>query len=202
MSMLYACLRSPRRPDVAVAVAKAFSPRLQRYGNACVVLDVGGLGRLLGEAQTIGELIAEQLNALIPDRSDDLRRSARGASREEDLRRSASREEARSAPSASRAPDPRSRVAIAATQIGAMLLSSAHPGLTVVTGDIASALAPVRLDVLRQVAEDIHDITMSAEAPWRSLKSASREEDPARSAGSASRDPVNPRDPRPVIRVP
>ena len=46
-----------------------------------------------------------------------------------------------------------SRVAIRwlPTQIGAMLLSSAHPGLTVVTGDMAAALAPVRLEVLQQV---------------------------------------------------
>ena len=47
------------------------------------------------------------------------------------------------------------RVAVAPTQIGAMLLSSAHPGLTVVTGDVASALAPVRLEVLRHVLAEM-----------------------------------------------
>jgi protein ImuB len=51
---LYACVRAPRAPDLPIAVAKDFSPRWQRYGDACVVLDVGGLGRLLGDAQAIG----------------------------------------------------------------------------------------------------------------------------------------------------
>jgi hypothetical protein len=74
MSLLYACLRSPDRPDMAVAVAKEFSPRLQRYGSDCVVLDVGGLERLLGESQTIGNLIADQLDgALIADSLDGTR---------------------------------------------------------------------------------------------------------------------------------
>jgi protein ImuB len=149
--MLYACLRSPRwtretkTPDVAVAVAKDFSPRLQRYGSDCVVLDVGGLGRLLGEPQAIG---------------DELTRAcaARSASRDEDPQRSA-------------------RVAVAPTQVGAMLLSSAHPGLTVVTGDLPSALAPMRLEVLRHVLDEIHGGTMVREKdPRRSVRSASREE--------------------------
>ena len=59
-----------------------------------------------------------------------------------------------------------------------MLLSSAHPGLTVVTGDLASALAPVRLEVLRQVLAEIRGVTMSREA-----------------------DPADPRDPRPVKMI-
>ena len=233
MSLLYACLRSPDRPDAAVAVAKEFSPRLQRYGSDCVVLDVSGLGRLLGESQTIGNLIADQLGITdlshgtqitritdpshgtqitritdpsygtrisristdlsqgtpisadpheadprrFESREESLQRSARSASREEALQRSASRE------------DPRSRVAIAPTQIGAMLLSSAHPGLTVVTGDIASALAPVRLEVLRQVLAEIRGVTMSRdEDPRKSARSASREKDLRESAQSASRE--------------
>ena len=37
-----------------MAIARAFSPRLQRYGADCVVCDVSGLGRLLGEPPGIG----------------------------------------------------------------------------------------------------------------------------------------------------
>lgn len=166
MSSLYACLRSPGS-DVAVAVAKEFSPRLQRYGSDRVVLDVGGLGRLLGEPQAIGDELVSRMT----DLSDGTLIST--DFHEVDPRRSASRE------------DPRSRVAIAATQIGAMLLSSAHPGLTVVTGDIASALAPIRLEVLRQVLAEIRGVTMSGEKdPLRSAQSASCEKDPR----SASRE--------------
>ena len=69
MSPLYACLRSPRMPDVAVAVAENFSPRLQRHGRDCVVLDVSGLGRLLGEPPVIGAELASQ----IADLSDGTR---------------------------------------------------------------------------------------------------------------------------------
>ena len=49
---------------------------------------------------------------------------------------------------------------MAPTQIGALLLSSAFPGLTVVTDDVASALAPVRLEVLSHVCGEIHGATM------------------------------------------
>jgi protein ImuB len=51
---LYACLRSPRAPETAMAVARDFSPRIERHGAATVVLDVSGLGRLLGDAHAIG----------------------------------------------------------------------------------------------------------------------------------------------------
>jgi hypothetical protein len=51
---LYACIRTPRTPDVALAVAKDFSPRVQRHASGCMVLDVGGLGQLLGDARAIG----------------------------------------------------------------------------------------------------------------------------------------------------
>ena len=57
---LYACLRTPASPGVALTVAKEFSPRVQRYGSDCVVLDVSGLGRLLGDPQTIGSEIADR----------------------------------------------------------------------------------------------------------------------------------------------
>lgn len=57
---LFACLYSPRRPDAVLAIAKDFSPRIQRYGSSSVVLDVSGLGRLLGDAEAIAaELVRE-----------------------------------------------------------------------------------------------------------------------------------------------
>jgi protein ImuB len=55
---LFACLYTPE-PSAAArdrlsAIAQAFSPRFERYGETAVALDVSGLGRLLGDAQTIG----------------------------------------------------------------------------------------------------------------------------------------------------
>ena len=61
---LYACLRTPASPDVALTVAKEFSPRVQRYGTGCVVLDVSGLGRLLGDPHTIGGEIADRCDRI------------------------------------------------------------------------------------------------------------------------------------------
>ena len=58
-------MRAFDRPNILMwrsTVAKEFSPRLQRYGSDCVVLDVSGLGRLLGDPQTIGEEIAEHFS--------------------------------------------------------------------------------------------------------------------------------------------
>jgi protein ImuB len=52
---LYACLRlGARAPDTLLSLARDFSPRLERHGASSVVLDVGGLGRLLGDPQAIG----------------------------------------------------------------------------------------------------------------------------------------------------
>ena len=55
---LFACLYTPEPSAEAngrlAAIAGAFSPRFERYGHAAVVLDVSGLERLLGDAQTIG----------------------------------------------------------------------------------------------------------------------------------------------------
>ncbi len=53
-SPLFACLRSARTPQTAVFIARDFSPRIARHGLACVVLDISGLGRLLGDAPAIG----------------------------------------------------------------------------------------------------------------------------------------------------
>ena len=49
---------------------------------------------------------------------------------------------------------------MAPTQVGAMLLSLAYPGLTVAAEEVASVLAPVRLAVLRQVYAEMHGGTM------------------------------------------
>jgi protein ImuB len=46
-----------------VDVAREFSPRLQRHGPACVVCDVSGLGRLLGEPASIGAEMAHSASA-------------------------------------------------------------------------------------------------------------------------------------------
>src|SRR5258706_11833738 len=53
-SPLYACLRATTTPSSVFAIARDFSPRLERHGASTVVLDVGGLGRLLGDARAIG----------------------------------------------------------------------------------------------------------------------------------------------------
>ena len=50
---LYACLRSTRTPGALLPIARDFSPRIQRYGASCTVLDVSGLERLLGDPQAI-----------------------------------------------------------------------------------------------------------------------------------------------------
>jgi protein ImuB len=58
---LYACLRAdppshfdPKTPSPHFVIARDFSPRVERHGESSVVLDVGGLGRLLGDPQAIG----------------------------------------------------------------------------------------------------------------------------------------------------
>jgi len=135
-SALFACVRS-RIPDLAIAVAKDFSPRVQRHGSGCVVFDVGGLGRLLGDVQSIGAELARACAA---------RRAGRVPSW------SGSSEEFRDLQHAS--------VAVAPTQMAALLLSLAYPSLTVVTHDVASALAPVPLRVLRQLFAELHGATV------------------------------------------
>ena len=76
-----------------VAIAREFSPRIQRYADA-VVLDVAGLGRLLGSPENIGA----------------------------ELRRTGSEHGYAGI-----------RVAVAPTQIAALLLSLTDRALTVVT---------------------------------------------------------------------
>jgi protein ImuB len=109
---LFACIRARRAPDLPLAIAKAFSPRVQRHGDGCVVFDVSGLERLLGDARAIGVEVQRACAA----------RSSTGVS-----------------------------VAVASTQMAVLLLSLAHPSLTVAAGDPASALTAVPLRVLRQL---------------------------------------------------
>ena len=40
-------------PDVLLGVARDFSPRIETYGSREVILDLGGLTRLFGDAKTI-----------------------------------------------------------------------------------------------------------------------------------------------------
>src|SRR5262245_42173620 len=123
---LFACLRCTPSPDLALAVAKDFSPRVHRQASGVVVLDVSGLERLLGTPATIGT---------------ELLRACGGAA---DRRRHGS------APS----------VAGAASQVGALVLAGAAPGLTVAIDDLASALAPISLRVLHRLLAEIHGVTV------------------------------------------
>lgn len=123
---LFACLRSTpawidptAAMDAMLAIARDFSPRIERHGAASVVLDVGGLARLLGDAQAIGA-------ALDREAVSAGARQARGRGDGRPI-----------------------RVAVAATQTSARLLAIAHPGLTVACGDVAAALAPLPIATLR-----------------------------------------------------
>ena len=50
----FACIRTRDAQSATLfALAHDFSPRIERYGDSCVVLDVSGLGRLLGDADGI-----------------------------------------------------------------------------------------------------------------------------------------------------
>ena len=51
---LFACIRISDAQAVSLfALARDFSPRIERSGESCIVLDVSGLGRLLGDAHGI-----------------------------------------------------------------------------------------------------------------------------------------------------
>lgn len=57
---LFACItiRNRAHGTAVMALAREFSPRIERHGDDCVVLDVSGLGRLLGDAHGIGAELA------------------------------------------------------------------------------------------------------------------------------------------------
>jgi len=58
---LFACVRarSGASAGALMALARDFSPRLERHGDACIVLDAGGLGRLLGDAHGIADALQQ-----------------------------------------------------------------------------------------------------------------------------------------------
>ena len=104
---LFACLFGTHG-DALAALARDFSPRIERHGETSVVLDISGLGRLLGDAEGIA--------------SELLRTSVeRGI---------------------------KASIAVAPTQTAARLLSFANVETTVVTGDVAAAVAPLPLETL------------------------------------------------------
>ena len=95
-----------------MSLARDFSPRIERHGDTCVVLDIAGLGRLLGDAEGIA---SELLRTAVE-------RGIKGS------------------------------IAVAPTQTAARLLAAVNAETTVVTGDVAAAVAPLPIDVLATVA--------------------------------------------------
>ena len=104
----FACLRARGATAAGLlSLARDFSPRIERHGDGCIVLDISGLGRLLGDAHGI----AAALQQAAVDRGV------------------------------------KARLAVAPTQTAARLLTL-HADATVVTGDVAAALAPLPLGLL------------------------------------------------------
>jgi protein ImuB len=128
---LYACVRAPGAAETAVAIARDFSPRWQRYPCGRVVLDVGGLGRLLGDAPAIGA---------------ELQRAC--------ARRAADRRVLESI-----------AVAVAPSQIAALLLCGTATGRPVVVDDPAAALSPLAIDLLRQLLAAMHGAGIRRRSP-------------------------------------
>src|SRR5687768_4719441 len=123
---LYAALHGAE-VDRLAAIARDFSPRIERSAGGTVVLDVSGLQRLLGPPAAIA---ADLVQAGAP------------------------------------------RVAIAASQIAALLLARARAGMTVAAGEPESALREVPLGVLEQWAFDVEAAAITAR-PW-SMASTTR----------------------------
>ena len=111
-SGLFACLLG-KHAGALLALARDFSPRIERHGETSVVLDIAGLGRLLGDAEGIA---SELLRTVVE-------RGIKGS------------------------------IAVAPTQTAARLLARANPEVTVVTGDIAAAVAPLPLETLATLAD-------------------------------------------------
>jgi protein ImuB len=108
-----------------VAVARAFTPRFQVVGPV-VLLDVGGLSRLFGSAQEIGQLLIAQ--------------AAHGGSLQGSLTK---------VPHEGPHGGAHVAVAIAPTATAATLLALSRSGLTVIPrGDEPAALAPLPVGVL------------------------------------------------------
>ena len=119
---LYAALHdADGATERLMAIAREFSPRIERHPGGTVVLDVSGLQRLFGDPQSIAEHLA-------------------------------------------RAGAP--QVAIAVSQIAAILLARTGRGVTVAPGDPEVALRTVPLAILQQLAAEIDagDANVDAEA--------------------------------------
>jgi protein ImuB len=115
-----------------VAVAQSFTPRFQAIGPV-VLLDVGGLSRLFGSAQEIGEQLFEQCRARTGDGS---RPSGVGE------------QSSMTEPAPNMVQDSVS-AALASTATAAMLRALGRPGLTVVApGNEPAALAPLPVGLL------------------------------------------------------
>jgi protein ImuB len=132
---MFGCIRSPRAPDLPSAVAKDFSPRWQRHGPAGIVLDLGGLGRLLGDAHAIGAELERVCAARCPDRAviDTV--------------------------SIAIAPTQIGSLLLAA----AGLAASRAPGaasLTIVADGVAAALGSIPLSVLHRLLAEIKGLTV------------------------------------------
>jgi len=124
---VFAALVAPSISAAAIIdVARAFTPRFEQVGPL-VLLDAGGLSRLFGSAQELGEHLQEALSRQgVPPPHDS-------SPRQEVLPRQ----------------HPQPRVAIAVTQTAAALLALGRPGLTVVEpGQEAKALAPLSVSIL------------------------------------------------------
>jgi protein ImuB len=124
---VFAALIAPSLPAAAIVdVARSFTPRFEQVGPL-MLLDAGGLSRLFGSAQELGEQLRDALQkhapgglATCPERGPD-----RDRGRVE------------------------GRVAMASTQTAAALLALGRPGLTVVEpGQEEKALAPLSVTVL------------------------------------------------------
>jgi protein ImuB len=120
---LYACVRGANA-EALVALARDFSPRIERHGDGCVVLDISGLGRLLGDGNTIAAELARAAGA-------------RGLE---------------------------ATIAVAPTQTAAQLLTLAG-NTSVVLGDVAPALAPLSLELLRPLTPGPKPPTPSPHPP-------------------------------------
>ncbi len=174
---LFACLRSARLPDLIAQVAQDFSPRIQRYGAEAVVLDVSGLGRLLGPSATIGaELARAVARASGFDPASSLQLSASSFQMEPSVRFCPTSGKGVGGVAGSSSPEPRApspdaipeavlqragvRVAVAPTQIAALLLSMTGPAVTVVGASEAAALARQPLQALQQFMAALHGVAI------------------------------------------
>jgi protein ImuB len=59
---MFACLLSRSSPSALLDVARGFSPRIERHGEA-VLLDISGLGRIVGDPPAVGRELAREARA-------------------------------------------------------------------------------------------------------------------------------------------